>query len=65
MQASLVTQMVKNPPAMWETGFDPWVKKILWRRAWQPTLLFLPGECPWTEKPGRLQSMESQRVRHD
>ena len=25
-------------------GFDPWVKKILWRRAWQPTPVFLPGE---------------------
>ena len=24
--------------------FDPWVKKILWRRAWQPTLVFLSGE---------------------
>ena len=30
--ASLVTQLVKNPPAMWETGFDPWVGKIPWRR---------------------------------
>ena len=25
-------------------GFDPWVRKIPWRRAWQPTLVFLPGE---------------------
>ena len=25
-------------------GFDPWVRKISWRRAWQPTLGFLPGE---------------------
>ena len=25
-------------------GFDPWVGKIPWRRAWQPTLVFLPGE---------------------
>ena len=24
--------------------FDPWVRKILWRRAWQPIPLFLPGE---------------------
>ena len=35
------------------------------RRAWQPTPVFLPGESPWTEEPGRLQSMGSQRVRHD
>ena len=27
--------------------------------------VFLPGEFPWTEEPGRLQSMGSQRVRHD
>ena len=25
-------------------GFDPWVKKIPWRRAWQPTPVFLPGK---------------------
>ena len=26
-------------------GFDPWVRKIPWRREWQPTPVFLPGEC--------------------
>ena len=36
--------MVKNPPAMQKTWFDPWVGKIPWRRAWQPTPVFLPGE---------------------
>ena len=46
-------------------GFDPWVGKIPWRRAWQPTPVFLLGESPWTEEPGGLQSMELQRVRHD
>ena len=35
-------------------GFNPWVGKISWRRAWQPTPVFLPGESPWTEEPGRL-----------
>jgi len=39
--------VVKNPPASagdkrWV--FDPWVRKIPWRRKWQPTLVFLPGE---------------------
>ena len=29
---------------MQETGFDPWVRKILWRRKWQPTPVFLPGK---------------------
>ena len=41
-------------------GFKPWVGKIPWRRKWQPTPVLLPGK--WTEKPGRLQSMGSQRV---
>ena len=41
-------------------GFDPWVGKIPWRKAWQPTPVFLPGESPWTEDPGGLQSMGSQ-----
>jgi len=45
--------------------FDPWVGKILWRRAWQPTPVFLPGESPWKEEPGELQSVESQRVGHN
>ena len=38
-------------------GFDPWVGKIPWKMAWQPTPVFLPGESPKTVKPGRLQSM--------
>ena len=38
-------------------GFDPWVGKIPWRRERVPTPVFLPGESPWTEEPGRLQSM--------
>ena len=33
-------------------------------RAWQPTPVFLPGETPWTEEPGGLHSMGSQRVGH-
>ena len=32
VRASLVAQMVKNPPVMQETRFDPWVRKIPWRR---------------------------------
>ena len=37
-------------------GFDPWVGKIPWRRAWQPTPVFLPGEHSSlrTEEPGEL-----------
>ena len=36
--------MVKNLPAVPETGFNPWVEKIPWRREWLPTPVFLPGE---------------------
>ena len=46
-------------------GFDPWVGKIPWRRAWQPTPVFLPRESPWMKEPGGLQSIGLQRVRHD
>ena len=45
--------------------FDPWVRKILWRKEWQPTPGFLPGEIPWTEEPGGQQPVGSQRVRCD
>ena len=36
--------MVKNTPANAGDIIDPWVWKIPWRRAWQPTPVFLPGE---------------------
>ena len=45
--------------------FDPWVGKISRRRAWQHTPVFLPGESPWIEEIGKLQSMELQRVGHN
>ena len=45
-------------------GFIPWVGKIPWRRAWQPTPVFLPGE---SYGQGSLVGYRpwSQRVRHD
>ena len=43
----------------------PGLGKIPWRRAWQPTPVFLPGESPWTEKPGELQTIVSQSVKHN
>ena len=56
---SLVAPQCRRPQ------FNSWVAKIPRRRAWQPIPVFLPGESPWTEEPGRLQSMESQRIRYD
>ena len=59
--------VVKNPPALPETrrlSFNPWVRKIHWRRKWQPTPVFLPGEShgqrslvgyyPWGHKVQRV-----------
>ena len=40
VRASLVAQQIQNLPALQET----WVGKIPWRREWQPTPVFLPGE---------------------
>ena len=45
--------------------FDPWVRKIPWRKKWASTPVFLPRKIPRTEEPGGLQSTGSQRVRHD
>ena len=44
LRASLVVQMVKNPPAVQETGFNPWVGKTPWRREQLPTPVFWPGK---------------------
>ena len=41
--------------------FNPWITKIPWKRKWQPPPVFLPGKIPWTEQPGGLQSMGSQK----
>ena len=47
-EASQVALVVKKPACQFRRlkrlGFNPWVRKISWRRAWQPTLVFLPGE---------------------
>ena len=50
--ASLGAQLVKNPPAMWETWVQSWVGKIARRRERLPTPVFRPGEfrgwcSPW------------------
>ena len=47
------------------SGFDPWVRKSPWRSKQQPTPGILAWRIPWTEKPGWLPSMGSQRIRHN
>ena len=44
--------------------FDPWVGKIPWRRACQPTLVFLPGESHGQREPGGLPSIGLQSQTH-
>ena len=57
--------MVKNSPTnagdIKRRRFDPWVIKSPWRRAWQPTLVFLLRKILWTEEPDKLQSIGSQK----
>ena len=56
--ASLVAQC-RRP------GFKTWVWMIPWRMAWKPTPVYLHGESPGTEEPGRVQPMGSQKVGHN
>ena len=46
-------------------GFDPWVRKILWRRKWQPTPVFLPGKSHGQRSLAGYSSWDHKRVRHD
>ena len=63
--ASLVAQMVKLLPTMWET----WVRSLGWEDPLEKKMTThsstLAWKIPWTKEPGRLQSMGSQRVGHD
>ena len=57
-----MAQTVKNPPAVWETGLqslgqeDPLEKEMATHSS------ILAWKIPWTEDPGGLQSMGSQRA---
>ena len=47
LRGFLCDSAVKNPPEMQvrrRHRFGPWIGKFPWRRVWQPTLVFLPGE---------------------
>ena len=64
-RASLVAELVKNLPAMWET----WVRSLGWEdplekgKATHSSIL--AWRIPWTEEPGGLLPMGSHRVGHD
>ena len=57
--------MVKNPPAMRETRVRSpgWEDPLEKGKATHSSIL--AWRIPWTEEPGRLQSMGSQSIRHD
>ena len=58
--------MVKNPPANagdMRPGLDPWEDPL--EKGMATHSSNLTWRIPWTEEPGRLQSIGSQRVRHD
>ena len=60
-----MAQIVKNLPAMQET----WVRALGWEDPLEKGMAtrssILAWRIPWTEEPGGLQSMESQRVEQD
>ena len=64
-RASLVAQLVKNPPAMRET----WVRSLSWEDPLEKGKAahsnILAWKIPWTEEPGRQQSMGLPRVGYD
>ena len=57
--------MVKNPPASAgdrrDMGLIPGLGRPPGGGHWQPTPVFLTGESPWTEEPGRLQRIPLDR----
>ena len=60
-----MAQTVNHLPTMWET----WVQSLSWEDLLEKEMAthssILAWKTPWTEEPGRLQSMGSQRVGHD
>ena len=46
-------------------GFNPWVRKISWKRKWQPTLVFLLGKSHGQRSLEGYSPWGHKRVRHD
>ena len=62
--ASFMAQLVKNPPAMWET----WVQSLGWRRARLPIPVFWPREfhglySPWGRKESDMTERLAERLK--
>ena len=63
-RASLVTQTVKNLPAIWETRVQSLSQEDPLGKGLATLSSILAWKISWTEEPGMLQSMMSPRVRH-
>ena len=64
-RASLVAQMVKNLPVMWETQVQSLGQEDPLEEEMATHSHILVCKIPWPKEPGRLQPMGSQRVEHD
>ena len=62
---SLVAQKVKRLPIMRETGVQSLGWEYFLEKEMATHSSILAWKMPWTEEPGRLQSMQLQRVGHD
>ena len=62
---SLVAQMIKRLPAMWETWVQSLGQEDLLEKEMATHSSILAWKIPWTEEPGRPKSMGSLRVGHD
>ena len=63
--ASLVAQTVKHMPTMWKTQVQSLGQEDFLEKEMATHSSILAWKIPGVEEPGRLQSMESQRVRHN
>ena len=60
-----MAQTVKNLPAMWETWVQSLGRENPLEEGMATYSSILASEIPWTEEPGGLQSMGSQKARHN
>ena len=65
MKASLVAQMLKRLPALWETWVQSLGQKDPLEKEMATHSSILAWRIPWKEEPGVLQSTGLQRVGHD
>ena len=61
----MAVQRVKRLPTMWETQVQSLGREDPLEKEMASHSSTLAWKIPWTEEPGRLKSMDSQRVTHD